>query len=162
MSNKSAQLTTNQPPFSANEWWMEVTKAIGVSECADIFSVDQRTVYRWRADGLSAERSTSVMEKFRHLLSMLIMFDRCDLAAAAVEYFNSLLLDAAAGIGVVPLAKTIHEEVSRDFISVGTLAAAIAEQQPVAVVKIRAVAAIEEINRSVAKYRRDGSGGADK
>jgi|GEM_PF-6532703 len=152
MSNDSRNLTAAPEPFPAHDWWMEVTKTIGVSECADLFSVDQRTIYRWRADGMSAARSTSIMEKFRHLLAMLVMFDRVDLVVSGTEYFNSILGDLAATVGVVPLARTIHEEVNRDFASVARLAAAIENKEPVAVVSSWAVASNEEINRTVAKY----------
>lgn len=159
MSNGSRKLTAPQPPFPAYEWWLEVTRALGISECADIFSVDQRTIYRWRADGMSAERSASVMEKFRHLLSVLLMYGRVDLASTGIEYLNSVMTDVRESIGVVPLASTIHEEILRDFASVSRLADAIANKEPVAVVRSWAQAANEEINRSVAKYaqeRHDG------
>jgi len=153
MSKAARKLTAISEPFPAHEWWMEVTKAVGISECADIFSVDARTIYRWRADGMSAERSTSGMEKFRRLLSILIMYDRCDLAASGVEYFNSLLTGSQECRGIIPLAKTMHEEINRDFIAVGRLADAIANNEPPAVVESWAKAANEEINRSVAKYK---------
>lgn len=151
MSKVTAKMTPE--PFPAHEWWLEVTNTLGVSECADIFSVDQRTIYRWRADGFSATRSTSVMEKFRRLLSTLVMFDRVDLVISGTEYFNSLLQDIVPGIGIVPLAKTMHEEVNRDFVAVGRLAEAIANGEPVAVIESWAQAANEEISRSVAKYK---------
>jgi len=153
MSKDQRKLPTCQEPFPAHEWWLEVTRAVGISECADIFSVDQRTIYRWRADGMSAERSTSVMEKFRRLLSVLIMYDRCDLVASGTEYFNSLLTGSQECLGIIPLAKTMHEEINRDFLAVGRLADAIANKEPAAVVESWAQAANEEINRSVAKYK---------
>jgi len=153
MSKDQRKLPTCQEPFPAHEWWLEVTRAVGISECADIFSVDQRTIYRWRADGMSAERSTSVMEKLRRLMSILIMYDRCDLAASGAEYFNSLLTGSQECLGIIPLAKTMHEEINRDFLAVGRLADAIANKEPAAVVESWAQAANEEINRSVAKYK---------
>lgn len=155
MSNVTRNLTAVPPPFEAHSWWLEVSKTVSVSECADLFSVDQRTIYRWRADGRSAARSVSVMEHFRTLLAMLIMFDRVDLVITGVEYFNSILRDVADEVCVMPLAPTIHEEITRDFVSVARLSAAIENKEPVAVVRSWAQAASEEISRTVAKYEQE-------
>lgn len=154
MSKTSSKLTANQPPFPANEWWMEVTRTVGVSECADIFSVDQRTIYRWRADGMTSERSASAMEKMWRLLGLLVLFDRSDLAVDAIDYLRSVV-DSVEMSGVVPLAKTVHEEVNRDFLSVSKMGGAIARNEPVAVVRSWADAAKEEIDRTVAKYEKE-------
>lgn len=155
MSNGSAKSTATQAPFHACEWWLEVTDTVGFGRCKKLFSVEDRTIYRWQADGTTSARSASVLEKMRDLFGDLIKADRIDLARAAIEYLNSIVEDATSGVGIVPLANTMHEEVNRDFLAVGRLAAAINNQEPVAVVRSWGQAVNEEVNRSIAKYERD-------
>ena len=128
-------------------------------EVADIFGVKQRTVYRWRADGVTAERATSQMENFRHLLELLVMFDREDVARAAVEYFSSAINQDADVHDVAPLLPTIHEEELADYQKVAALHSAIEEGKPMPEIISLKIEAVEEIERTVAKYAKEKRNG---
>lgn len=155
MSKRAWKLTANQGRFTASDWWMEVTDTVGRGKCQRLFSVKERTIYRWESDGKTSQRSASVLEKMRELFDTLVAMDRIDLVASAITYFDEVIEQAMPGIGVVPLAKTMHEEICRDYQAVSRLADAIANKEPVAVVRSWAQAANEEINRSVAKYEQE-------
>lgn len=150
MSNGQQKLTPTQQ-FEPHQWWFAVTKTVGVPEVADALDVSTKTVYRYRADGVTSARSTSIVERFRHLLAMLCEFDRQDLAVSAVEYLRSGFEDVDPS-EPRQLADTMIEEQLLDHRYLGGLHRAIEAGEPVENVRMVATATIAEIQRTVAKY----------
>ena len=128
-------------------------KYLGTNIVARIFNREVRSAHNWAQDPAHTEcRCKSPLELLHTL------FERMDAAGvgyaarAGIEYLSTALDPAVQVSGIKEPLPTIQEEILADYSAVGRLQAAIESRADIDTINQRKREAIEEIERTVAKY----------
>lgn len=128
-------------------------KAIGAEQVARIFNREKRSAYNWGQDPACTQvRCKSPLELLHTLFERLDAVGYGFVARASIRYLETAIDQSAVASDLVPLKPTIQEEILADYSAVAALQHAIecgADMEAICDLKR---AAIEEIERTVAKY----------
>lgn len=130
-------------------------KYLGANIVARIFNREVRSAHNWAQDPVHTEcRCKSPLELLHTL------FERMDAAGvgyaarAGIEFLSTALDPAVQVGGIKEPLPTIHEEILADYSAVARLQLAIESGADIDTINQRKREAIEEIERTVAKYSR--------
>lgn len=128
-------------------------KAIGADNVARIFNREKRSAYNWGQDPACTEvRCKSPLELLHTLFERLDAMGYGYVCRSAIGYLETAIDQDAVCSDLVPLKLTITEEILADYGAVSTLQRAIECGEPIERVKELKRGAIDEIERTVAKY----------
>ena len=129
-------------------------RTLGPGAVANIFGRrNARSAYDWAADpAFTVQRVKRDPLQALHLMfSRLVDYGRQDVVKAAIDFLASALDDSTV-CSIEELKPTLAEEILADFSAVAKLQDIIDEQASADSVREAAEEAIDEINRTVAKY----------
>lgn len=130
-------------------------KYIGAENVARIFNKEKRSAYSWAQDpDYTEHRCKSPLELLHTLFVRMDDAGIGYVARAAIRHLETAvepehILDDCTEMETLP---TITEEVLADYTALAEMQHAIATGESIAEVRSKALAAIAEIERSVAKY----------
>lgn len=128
-------------------------KYIGAENVARIFNKEKRSAYNWGQDPAYTEhRCKNPLELLHALFVKMDDVGIGYVARAAIRYLESAVDDDTELEDIRCTLPTISEEILADYGAVAALQQAIDAGEPLEVVKLRAAAAINEIERTIAKY----------
>lgn len=128
-------------------------KAIGAENVARIFNREKRSAYNWGQDPMCTEvRCKSPLELLHTLLERMDAMGYGYVARSAVRYLETAIDHDTVASYLVPLKATIQEEILADYSAVAALQRAIECGSSIDRVKELKREAIDEIERTVARY----------
>jgi len=128
-------------------------KALGANVVARVFNREIRSANNWAQDpAYTVCRCKSPLELLHTLFERMDSVGLGYVARAGIRYLESAIDDEVDIVRIKEPLPTITEEILADYGAVSVLQAAIDAGEPLEVVKIKACAAKEEIERTVAKY----------
>lgn len=140
--------------FRSWQFWAAAKKLLGESNLLRILGKrNGRTIRMYSADPkYTVERCRDPLQHLHIIFSELDTFGRGDVARLAIRYLATALDDSDDLDKVAELQPTLDAEVVADYQAVGDLQRAIGEVAQPDVIKDRAAAAKEEIDRTLTKY----------
>jgi len=152
-------MTEQQPKMQPWQVFHGARKAMGAAVVARIFNRSIRSAHDWAQDPTCTEvRCKSPLELLHTLFERMDAVGYGYAARAAIRYLETAL-EQDVVVGVVPLVKdTMEQEVLADYAAVASLQRAIEAGKPVDVVHELKHAAMDELDRTFAKYCKDKVG----
>lgn len=128
-------------------------KTLSAGVLASIFGkANIRTVYLYGADpDFTEQRCKNPLEALHLMFRKMDEVGRGDVARCAIDYLLTAI-DDLDPLAVSELKPTIDAEVLQDYAAVANLQKLIAEQADPAAVKLALYEAVEELQRTYAKY----------
>jgi hypothetical protein len=128
-------------------------KAVGADNVARVFNREKRSAYNWGQDPACTEvRCKSPLELLHTLFERLDAMGYGYVCRAAIRYLESAIDQDAVSSDLVALKPTVQEEILADYTAVAALQLAIECGAGIERVKCLKRDAIDEIERTVAKY----------
>lgn len=129
-------------------------KTLSAGVLASIFGkANIRTVYLYGADpDFTEQRCKNPLEALHLMFRKMDEVGRGDVARCAIDYLSTAIDDLGQLEPVGELKKTIDAEVLQDYAAVANLRKLIDEQADPAAVKLALHEAMEELQRTYAKY----------
>ena len=142
--------------FEAWQVFAASFKALGRAKVAVCLGVTESTAYQYGANPTTTgeKRCRNPLERLHSLLYELDMWGRGDVCRDAINYLRTAFEDAEPR-PVVELKPTMSEEELADYQEVSAIHSAIERRESFDLVCARAESAKSEIDRTVAKYRKD-------
>ncbi len=131
-------------------------KYLGANIVARIFNREVRSAHNWAQDPAHTEcRCKSPLELLHTLFERMDAAGVGYVARAGIDYLTTAIDPAAQVDGIKDLLPTIHEEILADYSAVSRLQQAIEAGANLEAINNLKKEAIEEIERTVARYARD-------
>lgn len=155
-------MTQSQRKMTPRSFYEVAVNGLGCSRVADILKIKVRTLQRWVADPLTTcaeSRSASQLERHHRLF---LAMDEVGLGYACrgvIRYQKSAVDDGCCPDRIARPLPTMLEEQLADHKTLAELQTAIDNNRPLSEVRRLEVCAIEEIQRTVARYIQDRNDG---
>jgi len=128
-------------------------KTLGANVVARVFNREVRSAHNWAQDPAHTEcRCKSPLELLHTLFERMDAAGLGYVARAGIRYLESAIDDEVEVGDILDPLPTLTEEILADYGAIAVLQASIDNGEPLEIVKIKACAAREEIERTVAKY----------
>jgi hypothetical protein len=152
-------MTEQQPKMQPWQVFHGARKAMGAAVVARIFNRSIRSAHDWAQDPTCTEvRCKSPLELLHTLFERMDAIGYGYAARAAIWYLETAL-DHDVDVAVVPPVKdTLEQEILADYAAVAALQRAIDAGEPVDVVHEFKHVAMDEIDRTFAKYCKEQQG----
>ncbi|ADW16411.1 hypothetical protein Despr_0223 [Desulfobulbus propionicus DSM 2032] len=135
-------------------------KILGANIVARIFNREVRSAHNWAQDPAHTEcRCKSPLELLHTLFERLDAAGSGYVARAGIDYLATAIDPAAQVEGIRDPLPTIHEEILADYSAVARLQQAIEAGADLETINNLKKEAIEEVERTVARYARDRKNG---
>lgn len=149
-------MSKSKREMTPRQFFMVAIKGLGADVVGDIIGVRGRTINRYAADPLTTDSGSQTphqLEEFPKLFMRLEEVGRGYAARGLIRFLQAAIDDDVQPPTEIsnPLP-TIEEEILADYRAVAALQNAIDERQDVDLIGVLKQAAIDEIERTYAKY----------
>ncbi|BDD88731.1 hypothetical protein [Desulfofustis limnaeus] len=155
-------MSNNRAKMQPWQVFQAARKYLGADTVARIFNREIRSAHSWAQDpAFTAHRCRSPLELLHALFERLDAVGLGYVARAAIGYLETAVYQEQAGGAIREPLPTIQEEILADYSAVAELQRTIESRGSLADVMRLKQEAMDEIERTVARYVKD-TGGADE
>ena len=150
----NTSMSDESPKMQPWQVFHAAKKHLGVEAVARIFNKEKRSAYNWAGDPACTEvRCKSPLELLHTLFERMDAAGCGYMARAAIRYLETALDDTDPPLVREPLP-TVQDELLADYAALAEFQRAIHAGMDMDAVQSLKIAAIEEIERTVARYGR--------